>query len=95
MKEESVLINRWQTMLSELHAAPAPDFAMFAVANRELLDLAQSSLVLWSARFIARKYFAPLRAITQCYCCCVYCPVHDVNAGVTVPLVAAAFAPAG
>ena len=44
MEQESVLINRWQNMLTELHAAPAPDFAMFAVANRELLDLAQSSL---------------------------------------------------
>ena len=44
MEQESVLIGRWQSMLSELHAAPAPDFAMFAVANRELLDLAQISL---------------------------------------------------
>jgi glutamate dehydrogenase len=30
-------------MLAELHATEAPDFSMFAVANRELLDLAQSS----------------------------------------------------
>lgn len=44
MEQEAVLISRWQNMLTELHAAPAPDFAMFAVANRELLDLAQSSL---------------------------------------------------
>jgi glutamate dehydrogenase len=44
MSEESVLIERWKTMLTDLHAVPAPDFAMFAVANRELLDLAQSSL---------------------------------------------------
>ena len=44
MEQENVLISRWQTMLSELHASSAPDFAMFAVANRELLDLAQSSL---------------------------------------------------
>ena len=43
MKEEEVLLGRWQNMLNDLHAAPAPDFAMFAVANRELLDLAQSS----------------------------------------------------
>ena len=44
MKQESVLILRWQDMLVELHATKVPDFAMFAVANRELLDLAQSSL---------------------------------------------------
>jgi len=42
--EQEVLISRWRQMLAELHAAPTPDFAMFAVANRELLDLAQSSL---------------------------------------------------
>jgi len=41
--EESLLISRWKQMLVELHATSAPDFAMFAVANRELLDLAQSS----------------------------------------------------
>jgi glutamate dehydrogenase len=41
--EEALLISRWKQMLVELHATSAPDFAMFAVANRELLDLAQSS----------------------------------------------------
>jgi glutamate dehydrogenase len=41
---EALLLERWQEMLVELHASPAPDFAMFAVANRELLDLAQSSM---------------------------------------------------
>jgi glutamate dehydrogenase len=44
IEQESVLIERWQEMLSHLHSVPEPDFAMFAVANRELLDLAQSSL---------------------------------------------------
>ena len=42
-QEEQSLLSRWQGMLAELHAAETPDFAMFAVANRELLDLAQSS----------------------------------------------------
>ncbi len=42
--EEQVLLGRWQDMLAQLHANESPDFAMFAVANRELLDLAQSSL---------------------------------------------------
>ena len=42
-KKEARLLHRWRQMLAELHSSPAPDFAMFAVANRELLDLAQSS----------------------------------------------------
>ena len=33
---------RWNAMLAELHAATSPDFAMCAVALRELLDWAQS-----------------------------------------------------
>jgi glutamate dehydrogenase len=44
MEQEEVLLGRWRNMVAELHSTPAPDFAMFAVANRELLDLAQSSL---------------------------------------------------
>lgn len=44
-KKEKLLIQRWRQMLVELHANPAPDFAMFAVANRELLDLSQSSML--------------------------------------------------
>ncbi|MEM1111179.1 MAG: NAD-glutamate dehydrogenase [Pseudomonadota bacterium] len=43
-QKESALVKRWRGMLGDLHAARVPDFAMFAVANRELLDLAQSSL---------------------------------------------------
>ena len=42
-KQEASLLARWQDMLGELHATETPDFGMFAVANRELLDLAQSS----------------------------------------------------
>ena len=42
---EAPLVQRWESMLTELHATEAPDFAMFAVANRELLDLAQSSML--------------------------------------------------
>ncbi len=44
-KKEAMLVQRWRDMLAELHSNVAPDFAMFAVANRELLDLAQSSMV--------------------------------------------------
>jgi glutamate dehydrogenase len=42
-EREAPLLRRWREMLAELHAVTSPDFAMFAVANRELLDLAQSS----------------------------------------------------
>jgi len=42
-KQEAPLLARWREMIVELHATPTPDFAMLAVANRELLDLAQSS----------------------------------------------------
>jgi len=42
-KQEAGLVQRWHEMLTELHATDSPDFAMYAVANRELLDLAQSS----------------------------------------------------
>ncbi len=40
---EERLLSRWRQMLTELQAVAAPDFAMLAVANRELLDLAQST----------------------------------------------------
>jgi glutamate dehydrogenase len=40
---ETPLLERWRQMLSELQAVSTPDFAMLAVANRELLDLAQST----------------------------------------------------
>ena len=43
-EQEALLLARWQEMLNELHATETPDFGMFAVANRELLDLAQSSI---------------------------------------------------
>ena len=38
------LITRWQSMLADIRNAPQADLAMFAVANRELMDLAQVSL---------------------------------------------------
>ncbi len=44
MERERPLIERWQNMLTQLHTNETTDFAMLAVANRELLDLAQSSL---------------------------------------------------
>ena len=41
--QEALLLERWNQMLAELQAVDTPDFAMLAVANRELLDLAQST----------------------------------------------------
>jgi len=37
------LVDRWKTMLTELRSATSTDYAMYAVANRELMDLAQSA----------------------------------------------------
>ncbi len=37
------LVDRWKAMLAELRAATGTDYAMYAVANRELMDLAQSA----------------------------------------------------
>lgn len=37
------LMNRWQRMLDELHASDKAEYAMYSVALRELLDLAQAS----------------------------------------------------
>ncbi|MEM1402895.1 MAG: NAD-glutamate dehydrogenase [Pseudomonadota bacterium] len=42
-ESEQALLQRWRDMISDLQATTSADFAMFAVANRELLDLAQSS----------------------------------------------------
>ncbi|MGC8119356.1 NAD-glutamate dehydrogenase [Marinobacter sp. VGCF2001] len=38
------MIARWNTMLSELKGVREPEYAMFSVALRELLDLAQSTM---------------------------------------------------
>lgn len=42
-KQHELLIGRWKTMVSELQSASGTDFAMFSVALRDLLDLAQAS----------------------------------------------------
>lgn len=42
LEQQKPLVKRWRSMLSELRAANTDDYAMYAVANRELLDLAQS-----------------------------------------------------
>lgn len=43
MRQQRTMIDRWRTMVSELQGAPGTDFAMFSVALRELLDLAQAT----------------------------------------------------
>ncbi|RON54066.1 NAD-glutamate dehydrogenase [Pseudomonas frederiksbergensis] len=42
MEEHEGMIERWRAMLVEIRAASGTDYAMYAVANRELLDLALS-----------------------------------------------------
>jgi len=42
MKQNDAMIQRWRAMLVEIRAASGSDYAMYAVANRELNDLALS-----------------------------------------------------
>ena len=42
MEQHESMISRWRAMLVEIRAASGTDYAMYAVANRELLDLALS-----------------------------------------------------
>lgn len=44
MERHVTLIHRWKTMLAELKGVREPEYAMFSVALRELLDLAQATL---------------------------------------------------
>ena len=43
IEQHQLLVSRWREMITELQAAPGTDYAMFSVALRELLDLAQAS----------------------------------------------------
>ena len=42
--QHAELVNRWQDMLSDIRGNTQSELAMFTVANRELMDLAQASL---------------------------------------------------
>jgi glutamate dehydrogenase len=42
-EELKPLVNRWRQMIADLRASTSEDFTMYAVALRELLDLAQAS----------------------------------------------------
>jgi glutamate dehydrogenase len=44
MIQNHALVARWQGMLSEIRNASVHEMAMFTVANRELMDLAQASM---------------------------------------------------
>lgn len=43
MQEQKLLIDRWQRLITDMHAMESTEHAIFAVAIRELMDLAQSS----------------------------------------------------
>ncbi|MDH0746739.1 NAD-glutamate dehydrogenase [Pseudomonas sp. GD03842] len=45
LEQHLPMVERWRAMLVELRAASGHDYAMYAVANRELLDLAMSGQV--------------------------------------------------
>lgn len=49
MAQNDSMIERWRVMLVEIRAASGTDYAMYAVANRELLDLALSGQAVVSA----------------------------------------------
>ncbi|UVJ42627.1 NAD-glutamate dehydrogenase [Pseudomonas sp. LS1212] len=42
VRQHKTMVVRWRAMLDELRAAASTDYAMYAVANRELVDLALS-----------------------------------------------------
>jgi glutamate dehydrogenase len=44
MLRHQPMIDRWKTMLAELKGVREPEYAMFSVALRELLDLAQTTM---------------------------------------------------
>jgi glutamate dehydrogenase len=41
LEQHRPMVDRWKAMLGELRAATGTDYAMYAVANRELMDLSQ------------------------------------------------------
>lgn len=41
LQQQPAAVQRWRTVLAELRSAGTVDYAMYAVANRELVDLAQ------------------------------------------------------
>lgn len=43
VEQHRTLVRRWLAMLAELRAASSTDYAMYTVASRELMDLAQSN----------------------------------------------------
>ncbi|MNJ68871.1 NAD-specific glutamate dehydrogenase [compost metagenome] len=43
LAQNQPLVARWRNLLAELRAASGSDYAVYAVANRELQDLAQSA----------------------------------------------------
>lgn len=43
VEQHRTLVRRWLAMLAELRAASGTDYAMYTVASRELMDLAQSN----------------------------------------------------
>ncbi len=49
------MADRWRAMMVEIRAAVGTDYAMYAVANRELLDLALSRSVGTATGLVSEK----------------------------------------
>ncbi|MGH8386315.1 MAG: NAD-glutamate dehydrogenase [Pseudomonas sp.] len=59
MAQHVSMIERWRAMLVEIRAASGTDYAMYAVANRELLDLALSGQAVVPATATASPQLEP------------------------------------
>ncbi|MCK8657963.1 NAD-glutamate dehydrogenase [Pseudomonas umsongensis] len=59
MAQHGSMIERWRAMLVEIRAASGTDYAMYAVANRELLDLALSGQAVVTASATASAELEP------------------------------------
>ena len=59
MEAHEGMIERWRAMLVELRAASGTDYAMYAVANRELLDLALSGQAVVTATVTVSEELEP------------------------------------
>ncbi|CAI8877124.1 MULTISPECIES: NAD-glutamate dehydrogenase [Pseudomonas] len=59
MAQHGSMIERWRAMLVEIRAASGTDYAMYAVANRELLDLALSGQAVVTAPATASAELEP------------------------------------
>ena len=44
LEDNKILVDRWLRMMNEIRAVSEPEFSMYSVAIRELLDLSQATM---------------------------------------------------